>query len=162
MIHTCVQRCRGDRRGARLANCHTQPSRRWHSAFSRSCTLISASCARLRTRSSRTRKRCTASPSQRKVRHLIWPFLRFDPHDFRASSVIEFNPVAHVRGQQRLADWRNPTDAVPFKIEFVDADNRKRFSRAFLILDCYRCAKRDAVRWPVRRINNVARCQNLP
>ena len=47
----------------------------------------------------------------------------YDLHNFRASSVVEFNPVAHVRGQQRFAERRNPTDRVPFEIEFVDADD---------------------------------------
>ncbi len=47
----------------------------------------------------------------------------FDFHNFRASSVVEFNPVAHVRGQQRLAERGNPTDGVSFEIEFVDADD---------------------------------------
>src|SRR5437773_3726562 len=47
----------------------------------------------------------------------------FDLYDFRASSVVEFNPVAHVRGQHRLAERGNPTDAVSFEIEFLDADD---------------------------------------
>src|SRR5262245_49106672 len=85
----------------------------------------------------------------------------FDLHDFRASSVLEFNPVAHVCGQQRLADWRNPTDRIPFKIEFVDADSSKGLGRAFFVLDRYRCAERDAIRRRVRRIHNLARCENL-
>ena len=47
----------------------------------------------------------------------------YDLHNFRASAVVEFNPVAHVRGQQRLAERGNPTDRVSFEIEFVDADS---------------------------------------
>src|SRR6266487_4671233 len=49
--------------------------------------------------------------------------LCLDFHNFRASSVVEFDPVAHVRGQQRLAERGNPTDSVSFEIEFVDADD---------------------------------------
>ena len=86
---------------------------------------------------------------------------KFDLHDFRASPVLDSNPVTHVPGQQRLADRGNPTDGVSFKIEFIDTDDGKRFSRAFFILHRYGCAKRDAVRRRVRRIDNVARCQNL-
>jgi hypothetical protein len=40
----------------------------------------------------------------------------FDFHNFRASSVAEFDPVAHVRGQQRLAERGNPTDASRSKL----------------------------------------------
>ena len=60
---------------------------------------------------------------QRNVKRLHLVLFEFDFHNFRASSVVEFNPVAHVRGQQRLAERRNPTDGVSFEIEFVDADN---------------------------------------
>jgi hypothetical protein len=31
--------------------------------------------------------------------------------------------VAHVRGQQRLAERGNPTDGVSLKMEFIDADD---------------------------------------
>src|SRR5439155_21817941 len=86
---------------------------------------------------------------------------RLDLHNFRASSVRECNPVAHVRGQQRLAERRNPTDCVSFEIEFVDTDDGKRFCRAFFILHRRRCAERDAVGRRVWRIDNMDRCQNL-
>src|SRR5439155_27332656 len=56
-----------------------------------------------------------------KVLHLTC--FSFDFHNFRGSSVVDFNPVAHVRGQQRLAERGNPTDGVSFEIEFVDADD---------------------------------------
>src|SRR2546430_17733592 len=49
--------------------------------------------------------------------------LCLDLHNFRTSSVVEFNPVAPVRGQQRLAERGNPTDGVSFEIEFVDTDD---------------------------------------
>ena len=51
------------------------------------------------------------------------PLILYDLHDFRASSVVEFNPVAHVRGQQRLAERGNPTHGVSFEIVFIDADD---------------------------------------
>ena len=48
-----------------------------------------------------------------------------------------------------------------FEIEFVDADDGKRFGRAFFILYRHRCAEGDAVRCRVRRIDNMDRRQNL-
>jgi hypothetical protein len=55
----------------------------------------------------------------------------FDLHDFRDASILKRNPVAHVRGEERLADGRNPTDGVRFEIEFVNTDDRIGFGRAF-------------------------------
>jgi len=60
---------------------------------------------------------------QRNVKRLHLTCFEFDFHNFRASSVVEFNPVAHVRGQQHLAERGNPTDGVSSEIEFVDADD---------------------------------------
>jgi hypothetical protein len=54
----------------------------------------------------------------------------YNLYNFRAPSVVEFNPVTHVRGQQRLAERGNPTDAVSFEIEFVDADDSEPSSCA--------------------------------
>src|SRR5215475_10545205 len=92
---------------------------------------------------------------------LVRPCPEFDLHHFRTSSVFEFNPVTRISCQQRFADRRNPTDGVAFKIEFVDTNDGKRFGRAVFIFYRYRRAERNAVRWPARRIDNVARCQNL-
>ena len=60
--------------------------------------------------------------------------LCLDLHNFCASSVVEFNPVAHVGVKEGLAERRNPTDGVSFEIEFVDTVDGKRFRFAFLIL----------------------------
>ena len=85
----------------------------------------------------------------------------YDLHDFSASSVVEFDPVAHVRSQQRLAERRNPTDGVRFEIEFINTDDGKGFNQAFLTFYRHRCPESHAVRCRVRRIDNVDRCQNL-
>src|SRR4029077_9941383 len=79
---------------------------------------------------------CTRAPRRLRApaQLAIWPCFEFDFYNFSASSVVEFNPVAHVRGQQRLAERRNPTDGVSFEIEFVNTDNGIGFGRAFFIL----------------------------
>jgi hypothetical protein len=84
-----------------------------------------------------------------------------DLHDFRGSSIFKCNPVSHVRGQQRFADRRNPTDGVRFEIEFVNTDNGIGLSPAFFIFHRHRCAEGNAIRRRIRRIDNVDRCQNL-
>src|SRR6266700_5258360 len=85
----------------------------------------------------------------------------FDLHDFRGASILKRNPVVHVRGKERFADRRNPTDGVRFEIEFVNTDDGIGFGPAFFIFYCHRCAEGNAVRCRVRRIDNVDRCQNL-
>src|SRR6267378_3367367 len=85
----------------------------------------------------------------------------FDLHDFRGSSIFKRNPVTHVRGEERFADRRNPTDGVRFEIEFVNSDDGIGFGPAFFIFYRHRCAECHAVRRPVRSINNLDRRQNL-
>ena len=85
----------------------------------------------------------------------------YDLHNFRASSILEGNPVALIRGQQCLADRRNPTDGVRFEIEFVNTDDRIGFGPAFFIFYRHRCAEANALRRRFRRIDNMDRCQSV-
>ena len=61
---------------------------------------------------------------------------------FAAASILKRNPVSHVRGEQRLADRRNPTDGVRFEIEFVNTDDGIGFGPRLFILHRHRCAER--------------------
>jgi hypothetical protein len=65
-------------------------------------------------------------------RHSSGVTFSFDLHDFRGSSIFKRNPVAHVRGEERFADRRNPTDGVSFEVEFVNSDDGIGFRPAFL------------------------------
>ena len=60
--------------------------------------------------------------------------------------MLERNPVAQVRGEQRLADRRNPTDGIWFEIEFVNTDDGIGCGLALFIFYRHRCTERNAVR----------------
>src|SRR5581483_3252284 len=88
-------------------------------------------------------------------------FFEFDLHDFRASTVLKTDPVAHVGRKQRLANGRNPTDGIWFEVQLVHSDDSKRLNGAFFIFHRYGCAKRNAIRWHARRVYNVDGRQDL-
>src|SRR4029077_19545193 len=99
--------------------------------------------------------------SSQPARHSSRVNFSFDLHDFRGASILKRNRVAHVRGEERLADRRNPTDGVRFEIEFVNTDDGIGFGPAFFIFYRHRCAEANTVRCRVRRIDNVDRRHNL-
>src|SRR6059036_2086782 len=91
---------------------------------------------------------CSAFPVAAGVSPAISSRVTFslDLHDFRGASIFKRNRVAHVRGEERLSDGRNPTDGIRVEIEFVNTDDGIGFSPAFFILYRHRSAEGNAVR----------------